>query len=92
MTYRSRRLEDLGPSRVEDLRDAQWFQFAAEIEELRNDSATAWAAHVLARIQAEVLRTHVVTAQQVRAIERIKAAERTPSRNFDAWGFGRRWR
>ena len=75
-----------------DMRDAPWYRFVEEIRTLRASDEYRWAEELLAGIQATVERTERITPWQQRAVDVIRAQERTPSRVFDVIGRYRRWR
>ena len=50
----------------------------------------AWAEDILSRIQCTVERTQRATPAQWTAVAEIRKSERTPSRNYDVYGYGRR--
>lgn len=75
---------------AKDLRDTAWYRCLAEIQDLRASGDYAWADEQLVRIATMVERREHVTEKQRKAIDAIRASERTPARNYQ--GFGRRWR
>jgi hypothetical protein len=87
-----RPLEHPVAAAMPDLRDRAWYRFASEIRDLRASGAALWADETLAGIQETLERSRQVTENQRRAVETIRAQERTPSRTYDAFGYRRRWR
>ena len=83
-------LPELDPAPIADERDRDWYRFVDEIRALRASPEYAWADGQLARIAAAVERTQQITAQQRRAVERIRESEWAPGRAYQ--GYGRRWR
>jgi heat shock protein HspQ len=70
----------------DDLRDQPWYQFVAEIDELLDDEAYAWAATSLEGIAETVGKTRRVTEGQQRAVRNIRDGRRESRRPF-----ARRW-
>lgn len=92
-TLRKRRTSD---ELIEDVagpddRNAPWYRVVAEIRDLRASGECAWADATLEGIATTIERTQAVTPAQGAALIRISRTARTPSRNFDAYGYGRRW-
>jgi hypothetical protein len=57
----------------EDVRNAPWFQFIAQIDELLDSGEYDWADYTLRGIKSTVDRTHTVTEGQQRAVANIQA-------------------
>jgi hypothetical protein len=75
----------------DDVRDAAWYRFVEELRTLRASRGYVWADVALATIARDVQRTQRVRPWHRRMVDRILASERAPSRDFDVYGFGRRW-
>jgi hypothetical protein len=92
MPLSSKHLHDDQHPSVPDVRDSEWYQVVSEIRDLRNGGAHAWAEETLAAIANRIEQTQCVAAGQRRAIATIRASAWAPSRTYDRWGYGRRWR
>ena len=75
-----------------DTRDSKWYRACEEIRDLVEDGQHTWAHEILSRMAATIGRTQRVSPAQRQTIDEIRASERTPARNFDLYGYGRRWR
>lgn len=74
-----------------DIRDAEWFRFKSEIDEMLASDRYRWAEDTLSGIAESVERYQMVTPGQRRAIENIRAAgdkTRTGSRRYEGY---KRW-
>jgi hypothetical protein len=87
-----RRDERDPPGGPADVRDEAWYRAVAEILELRTDGDHVWAETRLAALQQEIEATHRVLDWQRRAIAGIRGSEWLPSRKYDEFGYGRRWK
>lgn len=77
------------PLSPDDVRDAAWYQFAIEIDDLLATGKYGWAEKTLGDIQQTVTETHQVTQGQRQAVANIEAGiYRSRGRRYE--GFGRR--
>lgn len=73
----------------EDDRDAPWYRFVGEINELRESQQYTWAEETLAGISETVERTRRVSDAQRRAVENIRDNSARRSRRYEGYTWRR---
>jgi hypothetical protein len=75
-----------------DVRDADWYRFSTDIDDLLATGEYTWAEPTLTDIQATVEKTRRVTEGQRRAIANIEAARHgsRSRRRYEGYGWRQR--